>query len=89
LQELCNLGYARTCCRLPEERAWDAVRFSVASATEQEIRLLYVCELEHRPGQHGTLEYDVVGRFWPGPHSDARIQKMAESYVDAYLSRRG
>jgi hypothetical protein len=28
LQELCNLGYATRCSRLPKERAADAVRFA-------------------------------------------------------------
>ena len=28
--ELCNLGYATRCSRLPKERTADAVRFSVA-----------------------------------------------------------
>ena len=30
LRELCNLGYAASCPRLPKERAYDAVRFSIA-----------------------------------------------------------
>jgi hypothetical protein len=31
LETLCNLGYAGTCPWTPQERAWDAIRFSVAA----------------------------------------------------------
>jgi hypothetical protein len=89
LREFCNLGYARGCSRLPAERIWDAVRFSPVSVAEQRIQLRYVCEREHRPGEQGTLEYDVTRNLWLARHGDARIQKMAECYVEAYLRRRG
>jgi hypothetical protein len=89
LQEFCNLGYASGCARLPTDRSCDAVRFSPISVTEQKVQLCYVCERDHRPHQHGILEYDVTRHVWPVPHGDARIQKMAESYVEAYLRRRG
>jgi len=32
--EFCNLGYASACRRLPEQRAWDAVRFAVLAPVE-------------------------------------------------------
>lgn len=88
LQEFCNLGYAQGCSRLPAERGCDAVRFAPASAQGEKIRLRYVCERGHRPHQHGTLEYDVTGRVWPVAHGDARVQRMAECYIEAYLRRR-
>ena len=34
LEEFCNLGYAARCGRLPLDRAWDAVRFSVTSGAQ-------------------------------------------------------
>ena len=88
LQEFCNLGYAAKCSRLPAERDYDAVRFSVARDHGSRLLLWYVCETGHRPATHGTLEYDVEGSQWISSHSDARIQKMLECYVEAYLQRR-
>jgi hypothetical protein len=88
MRELCNMGYASGCSRLPAERAFDAVRFSVARERGTELSLVFVCEAGHRPVQHGTLEYDAQLRQWISSHADARIQKMAECYVESYLARR-
>ncbi len=88
LKHGCNLGYAGHCPRLPAERSADAVRFGVARDRENRIAVLYVYELANRPAGHGTLEYDVAGRRWLQAHSDLRIQRMAECYLDAYLRRR-
>jgi hypothetical protein len=49
LREFCNLGYAAGCPRLPEERAYDAVRFSVAHDRGAQLMLWFVCESRHRP----------------------------------------
>jgi hypothetical protein len=59
-------------------------------ARDQGSRLLlwFVCETGHRPGKHGTLEYDVDRAEWISSHSDPRIQKMLECYLRAYLQRR-
>lgn len=88
LQVLCNLGYAKECPRLPAERSCDAVRFAPAAVLEAKIHLRYVCERDHRPQQHGTLEYDVSRHVWPVAHGDVRVQRMAECYMEAYLRRR-
>ena len=71
----CNLGYAEGCGRLPGERAWDSVRFAVLENREREgksaggrIQIRYVCEREHRPAEHGTLEFDAV---------DAHVRRAA------------
>jgi len=88
LRELCNLGYAASCSRLPRERACDAVRFSVARDRGSQLLLWFVCEAGHRPAGHGTLEYDVSFGQWTSRHSDPRIQKMAECYLESYLLRR-
>ncbi len=88
LAQFCNLGYARACPHLPRERAWDAVRFSIARDKEGVVTVLYVCERDYRPAQHGALDYDCALARWRAPHSDARVQKMAECYLECYLLRR-
>jgi len=88
LRELCNLGYAASCPRLPKERAYDAVRFSIARDCSGHLELWFVCESGYRPAGHGKLEYDLDLSQWVSSHSDLRIQKMAECYLQAYLLRR-
>jgi hypothetical protein len=88
LRESCNLGYAASCSRLPQQRSCDAVRFSVAKDRSTNLLLWFVCETAHLPSQHGTLEYDVTLAQWISQHPDPHIQKMAECYVESYLLRR-
>jgi len=88
LRDLCNLGYAGACPRLPKERVHDAVRFSVARDRGEQLEVRFVLESKHRPAGHGTLEYDLSLGRWVSSHSDSRIQKMAECYLQFYLSRR-
>jgi hypothetical protein len=88
LRELCNLGYSSACSRLPKQRAFDAVRFSVARDRASQLTICFVCEAAHRPASHGTLDYDLVSQQWTSSHSDSRIQKMAECYLESYLQRR-
>jgi hypothetical protein len=88
LRELCNLGYAAACPRLPQQRAYDAVRFSIARERGAQLLLWFVCESGHRPAGHGTLEYDLPAEQWIRCHPDPRIQKMAECYLHLYLLRR-
>lgn len=88
LRDGCNLGYAKSCARLPQARMCDAVRFSVARDRGSFVLLCYVCESGHRPVTHGTLEYDVALAQWTVAHSDPRIQRMAECFLATYLLRR-
>ena len=88
LRQHCNLGYAAGCSRLPGERAYDAVRFSVARDGGARLELWFVFEAKHLPAGHGTLEYDLAAGQWISSHSDARVQKMADCYLQAYLMRR-
>jgi hypothetical protein len=88
LRELCNLGYAAGCPRLPTERASDAVRFSIARDRSTQLLLWFVCESGHRPAANGMLEYDTSTGQWISSHPDARIQKMAGCYLQSYLLRR-
>jgi hypothetical protein len=94
LREFCNLGYAAECGRLPQERAWDSIRFGARfvsdgdSANGSRIRLRYVCERAHLPAEHGTLEFNVSHAHWHKGHSDVRLQRMAECFLAAYLEKR-
>jgi hypothetical protein len=88
LRELCNLGYAAGCPRLPKVRVWDAVRFSVARDLGTQLQIFFVCELGHRPANHGTLEYDLALNRWTALHSDPCLQKMAECFLQSYLQRK-
>jgi len=85
LARFCNLGYARTCPRLPANPKADAVRFGVAQK-DGRIRLFYVCERAHRPGESGTLEFDAASGTWLNQHSDSCIQRMAECFVSSRCS---
>jgi len=84
----CNLGYAANCSRLPRERTCDAIRISVAQDAGTKLLVCFVCELNHHPVENGTLEYDLAGARWKSCHSNVRIQRMAECYLEMYLQRR-
>ncbi|MGB7132772.1 MAG: hypothetical protein WBD59_18315 [Candidatus Sulfotelmatobacter sp.] len=92
LHELCNLGYAKQCSRLPRERVWDSVRFDIRIIAAKDtgphrIQVRYICEREHLPADHGLLEFDPAQRRWTKPHPDARVQRMSECFVAAYFER--
>lgn len=95
LRQFCNLGYAQGCVRLPRERAWDSVRFAartIGNGAENEtsgrIQIRYVCEREHRPAEHGMLEFDPAEARWEHTHHDRRVQRMAECFLESYVERR-
>ncbi|MFY9674623.1 MAG: hypothetical protein WB817_07355 [Terriglobales bacterium] len=87
LRDFCNLGYASACPHIPPARDWDAVRFSVAGSAAQQITLFYVCEKNHAPIAHGTMTYDLARKAWRDPHADARVHRLANSYLQAYRVR--
>jgi len=102
LEAFCNLGYASSCSWSPLACVWDAVRFAVSarrnpaapadqqSATPVPARVLllhFVCERNHRPVEHGDLEFDLSCATWLVRHEDPRIQKMAECFLDSYLKK--
>jgi hypothetical protein len=89
LTSACNLGYAKTCTRLPQERHADAVRFAIGEEREGLLRVLYVCERAYLPASHGELLYDKARASWMKPHEQACVQRMAECYVQAQMERRG
>jgi len=87
LRDFCNLGHAHGCARMPAERSADSVRFAVSEDTGDTIRLLYVFDLRHAPGDHGQLEYDCVAGKWRTTLRDACVQRQAECYLAIYLER--
>jgi len=89
LKQSCNLGYARNCSRLPQERPSDAVRFSILRDRDGQIDVCYVEELNYLPGDHGNLQYDSMLQRWIAMHPTARVQALAECFLQSYLQRRG
>lgn len=98
LEAFCNLGYASSCAWSPADRTWDAVRFAVSAPNDPRLKrndvagrilvLRYVCEKSHLPVEHGDLEFDLSRATWVRQHSDPRIQKMAECFLDSYLKKK-
>ncbi|PYV79466.1 MAG: hypothetical protein DMG96_04095 [Acidobacteria bacterium] len=96
--EGCNLGYARSCPRLPEPRNCDAIRFGVVKESGSLISLQVVFESEYRPAGQEFLEYDSrtggpavprgLGKDWSSAHSESSVQKQAECFLQTYLERR-
>lgn len=85
--ESCNLGYAHACPRLPRERAADAVRFAVNRESAERLQIQFVLESGHLPVEYGKLQYDRVSQCWASEHSDSRIQRLADCFLQAYLER--
>lgn len=88
LRKFCNLGYANGCPHLPEMRDWDAVRFCIARSSDEQIQLQYCCERGYAPVAHGTLTYELKSERWREVHPDARINRLAASYLRSYRARR-
>jgi hypothetical protein len=86
--ESCNLGYAKSCPRLPKERNCDAVRFAVVNESQDSISLQFVLEKAYLPTSHGLLGYDRRSKCWTVSHSDRSIQKKAECFLQSYLDRK-
>jgi hypothetical protein len=81
LKSGCNLGYAKSCTRLPAERHADAVRFSLGEERDGVLRVLFVCERDYLPAGHGQMLYQIATGSWLQAHDDPRVQRMAECYV--------
>ena len=87
LREFCNLGYATACPHLPLHHDWDAVRFSIAHASRDELALHFVCELGHAPIAYGQLIYDLRREAWRESAADPRVRTLANRYVESYRMR--
>jgi hypothetical protein len=87
IREFCNLGYAVACPNLPPRPDWDAVRFSVALASREQITICFTCELAHAPIENGNLIFDVARDSWLNPHADTRVLTLANCYLQVYRAR--
>ena len=87
LREFCNLGYATACPHLPQLRDCDAIRFSVARASSEQVTICFVCELDHAPIENGKLTFDLAGEAWLRAHPDPRVLRLATCYLQAYRAR--
>jgi len=88
LKQACNLGYARNCSRLPVQRTADAARFSILRDRDGMVSICYVAELNYLPVEQTNLHYDVAKKSWSRTHSDAKVQTLAECFLQSYLARR-
>jgi hypothetical protein len=86
--ESCNLGYAKSCSRLPKERVCDAVRFAVANESQDSVSLKFVLEKAYLPTSHGMLAYDRNSKSWTSSHADFSVQRKAECFLQSYLDRK-
>ena len=87
IREFCNLGYATACPHLPLRRDWDAIRFSVARASGEQITICFVCELAHAPIEHGKLIFDLASEDWLNADADPRVLRLATCYLQTYRVR--
>ncbi len=87
IREFCNLGYAARCPHLPEQRDWDVVRFAVTRTSDEQIVVSYSCERSHAPKAHDTMTFDVKLEAWINPHSDARVRRLADAFLETYRGR--
>ena len=86
LRELCNIGYAKACERLPAGRDADSVRF-MARANDALISIKYLLERGHAPVSDGELRYDAAAGQWQTLHPDKRVQTKAQCYLQSHLAR--
>ena len=89
MKNLCNLGYVRDRgARFPGTCEVDAARFAVTRDREDIVVITFVRERDHRPHDHGTLEYRAATGSFAAPHPDPRVQRQAQAYLRAYLRRK-
>ncbi len=84
----CNLGYAReTCARFPMACGPDAVRFAVRGDDGVTLSVSYALERDHRPFEHGVLEYSLTRDEIVSPCRES-LRHQAEAYARSYARRR-
>jgi len=70
-----------------KHRGSDKRRGNEAASPTSILGLTYIGELDHRPAGHGELEFDLARGTWLRRHGDARVQKMAECFLETYLRK--
>lgn len=89
LRNLCNMGYARgKCPHFQASCAIDAARFAAAGDDGQTVTITYVTERDHRPAEHGKLQYSRAAGQFISPPPDEILNRQAAAYVAAYLRRK-
>lgn len=88
LKTACNLGYARSCARLPQERDADAVRFAKGDEHDGLVHIRFAYERDYLPAGHGELIYQTAARRWQTGHDNACLLRMAECFAEAQMARR-
>jgi hypothetical protein len=63
-------------------------RPAVIDPSQHTIRVVYICERDHRPVHHGHLEFDLKKSVWLQSHDDVRVQKMADCFLESYLTKK-
>ena len=84
----CNVGYAKACVRLPQERDADAVRFALGEEHDGVLHVRFAYERDYLPAAHGELIYERATRCWQTAHSNSCLLRMAECYIESQMARR-
>jgi len=89
IRELCNLGYARgRCPHFDGVHPSDANRFAVSADSGGRVVIQFVEERDHRPGRHGSLEYDPASAGFSTAGLEPTLDRQARAYLRAYLRRK-
>ena len=70
------------------KRGEETIPRSDASAGILHLHLRFACERNHLPVAHGELHFDVPRATWLRRHDDARIQRMAECFLESYRQKK-
>ena len=81
----CNLGYAKGCARLPQDRVADAVRFAKGDERGGLVHIRFAFERDYLPAGHGELIYVTSTHQWQTTDGNACLVRMAECYIEARL----
>jgi hypothetical protein len=84
----CNVGYATSCTRLPQDRLADAVRFSKGDEHGGLVHIRFAYERDFLPAGHGELIYETATQRWQTAPDNACLLRMAECYVETQMARR-
>jgi hypothetical protein len=86
LKSGCNLGNA-CCSRLPKDRDADSVRFHVASDQGSALIVDFCTERDHRPREHGVLQFDATSGTFVEASSHAAVLRLAQAFLQSYMQR--
>ena len=88
LKTACNMGYAKGCSRLPQDRQADAVRFAKGDGHDGLIHIRFSYERDYLPVAHGEVIYDTTTRRLQTAVANPCLLRMAECYIEAQIARR-